>query len=71
MDADHPLKGVNFPRRFTQPTGNEALPLCCDALVPNHDRPDAAAGVVAFLASPAAAYIAGETVIISGGWVID
>jgi NAD(P)-dependent dehydrogenase (short-subunit alcohol dehydrogenase family) len=29
------------------------------------------AGVVAFLTSPAAAYITGETVILSGGWVID
>jgi NAD(P)-dependent dehydrogenase (short-subunit alcohol dehydrogenase family) len=33
--------------------------------------PQDVAGVVAFLASPAAAYITGETVIISGGWVID
>lgn len=29
------------------------------------------AGVVAFLTSPAAAYITGETIILSGGWVID
>lgn len=29
------------------------------------------AGVVAFLTSPAAAYITGETVILAGGWVID
>jgi NAD(P)-dependent dehydrogenase (short-subunit alcohol dehydrogenase family) len=27
--------------------------------------------VAAFLSSPAADYITGETVIISGGWVID
>lgn len=32
---------------------------------------DDVAGVVAFLASPDASYITGETVIISGGWVID
>jgi 3-oxoacyl-[acyl-carrier protein] reductase len=32
--------------------------------------PEDVAGVVAFLASPAASYITGETVIISGGWVI-
>jgi len=29
------------------------------------------AGIVAFLTSPAASYITGETVIVSGGWVID
>ena len=33
--------------------------------------PQDVAGVVAFLTSPAAAYITGETVILSGGWVID
>ncbi len=33
--------------------------------------PEDVAGVVAFLTSPAASYITGETVIISGGWVID
>lgn len=33
--------------------------------------PEDVAGVVAFLTSPAASYITGETVILSGGWVID
>ena len=32
--------------------------------------PEDVAGVVAFLTSPAASYITGETVIVSGGWVI-
>jgi NAD(P)-dependent dehydrogenase (short-subunit alcohol dehydrogenase family) len=31
---------------------------------------DDVAGVVAFLASPDAAYITGETIIVSGGWVM-
>ena len=34
-------------------------------------RSDEVAGVVAFLTSPDASYITGETIIISGGWVID
>jgi NAD(P)-dependent dehydrogenase (short-subunit alcohol dehydrogenase family) len=34
-------------------------------------KPEEVAGVVAFLASPDAGYITGETIIISGGWVID
>jgi 3-oxoacyl-[acyl-carrier protein] reductase len=34
-------------------------------------KPEEVAGVVAFLASPDAAYITGETIIIAGGWVID
>lgn len=34
-------------------------------------RPDEIGSVVAFLASPAADYITGETIILSGGWVID
>jgi NAD(P)-dependent dehydrogenase (short-subunit alcohol dehydrogenase family) len=34
-------------------------------------KPDEIGRVAAFLASPAADYITGETVIISGGWVID
>lgn len=32
--------------------------------------PDDVAGAVAFLASPDAAYITGETVIVSGGWLM-
>ncbi len=32
--------------------------------------PDDVAGVVAFLASPDAAYITGETVIVAGGWLM-
>jgi NAD(P)-dependent dehydrogenase (short-subunit alcohol dehydrogenase family) len=32
--------------------------------------PEDVAGVVAFLASPDAAYITGETVIVSGGWLM-
>jgi 3-oxoacyl-[acyl-carrier protein] reductase len=34
-------------------------------------RPEEVGGVVAFLASPDAAYITGETIILAGGWVID
>jgi NAD(P)-dependent dehydrogenase (short-subunit alcohol dehydrogenase family) len=34
-------------------------------------KPEEVAGVVAFLVSPDAAYITGETIIIAGGWVID
>jgi 3-oxoacyl-[acyl-carrier protein] reductase len=34
-------------------------------------KPEEVGGVVAFLTSPDAAYITGETIIISGGWVID
>ena len=33
--------------------------------------PQDVAGVVSFLVSPAAGYITGETIIVSGGWVID
>ncbi len=34
-------------------------------------KPEEVAGVVAFLVSPDASYITGETIIIAGGWVID
>jgi NAD(P)-dependent dehydrogenase (short-subunit alcohol dehydrogenase family) len=34
-------------------------------------KPEEVAGVVAFLVSPDAAYITGETIILAGGWVID
>ncbi|CAN5358958.1 3-oxoacyl-ACP reductase FabG [soil metagenome] len=34
-------------------------------------RPEEVGGVVAFLVSPDAAYITGETIILAGGWVID
>ena len=34
-------------------------------------KPEEVGGVVAFLASPDAAYITGETIILAGGWVID
>jgi NAD(P)-dependent dehydrogenase (short-subunit alcohol dehydrogenase family) len=34
-------------------------------------KPEDVAGVVAFLVSPDASYITGETIIVSGGWVID
>jgi len=34
-------------------------------------KPEEVAGVVAFLVSPDAAYITGETIIVAGGWVID
>ncbi len=33
-------------------------------------KPEDVAGVVAFLVSPDASYITGETIIVSGGWVI-
>jgi NAD(P)-dependent dehydrogenase (short-subunit alcohol dehydrogenase family) len=34
-------------------------------------KPEEVGGVVAFLVSPDAAYITGETIILAGGWVID
>jgi NAD(P)-dependent dehydrogenase (short-subunit alcohol dehydrogenase family) len=34
-------------------------------------KPEDVAGVAAFLVSPDASYITGETIIVAGGWVID
>lgn len=34
-------------------------------------RPEDVAGTVSFLCSPAAAYVTGETILVTGGWTID
>jgi NAD(P)-dependent dehydrogenase (short-subunit alcohol dehydrogenase family) len=52
------------PGEFTRRRGEE-VPLG------RHGTPEDVAGVVSFLASPAASYVTGENIIVAGGWVID